>query len=78
MKNQLHQVSILPNAAGKNDNTNAEASSGGMIEQSLSLANSKISELDMDELGEEGMVASCTPSFKGKTPTRPAGGDKST
>ena len=76
MKSQLHQVGILPNAAGKNDNASADASGDGMIEQSLSLVNSKISESDMDESDGERMVASYIPSFKEKTPTPPAGGDK--
>ena len=76
VKSQLHQVGILPNAAGKNDNASADASGDGMIEQSLSLVNSKISESDMDESDGERMVASYIPSFKEKTPTPPAGGDK--
>ena len=49
VKSQLHKVGILPNAAGKNDNASADASGDGMIEQSLSLVNSKISESDMDK-----------------------------
>ena len=69
MKSQLHQVDILPNAAGKNNNVSADSSGDGMTEQSLPLANIKMSESDMDESDEEGMVACYIPSFKEKTPT---------
>ena len=64
----------MPNASGKNNNASADTSDDGMIEQSLPLANSKISE--SDESDEEGMVACYTPSFKEKTLTFSAGGNK--